>query len=65
MNIKEFEKFKIDYGISNKDLTQILNCSSPTLIRKKNKNLFTLNDINQIAKKFKLSKNQVIEIFLS
>lgn len=55
MNLKGNNKFKIEYELTEKNIANVIGCSKPTLLTKKNKNLFTLEDINKINKKFNLS----------
>lgn len=56
MNLKEYDKFKIDYDLKEEDIANIIGCSKPTVLNKKYKDLFTIDDINKIIIKFKLPK---------
>lgn len=63
MNLKEYDKFKIDYDLKEEDIANIIGCSKPTVLNKKYKDLFTIDDINKIIIKFKLPKERVLNIF--
>lgn len=63
MNLKEYEKFKIDFDLTEDDIASVLNCSRVTLSKKKNENKFTLSDLNILAKKYSLNRDSITKIF--
>lgn len=65
MDIKEYNKFKINKGITDKEVCEAIKCSRPTLLRKKRKDTFTLDEINLLINKFEMSKEDFNKIFLS
>lgn len=65
MNIKEYEKFKIEHDILDKDIAKILGMSIPTLQRRKKNNEFTISEVNKLAIEFNLTQSNVLKIFVS
>lgn len=63
MNLKEYQKFKIDNGITDKDIAKTIGCSLATLSSRKKKKNFSLVDINLLVKKYKMTTDDVIKIF--
>lgn len=65
MNLKEYQKFKIDNGITDRDIAKTIGCSLATLSCRKKKKNFSLVDINLLVKKYKMTTDDIIKIFFN
>lgn len=65
MNLIEYEKFKIDNDITDKDIAKTIGCSLATLSSRKKKKNFTVPEINALVKEYNLSDDAVLKIFFT
>lgn len=65
MNKEEYEEFKIEHKVLDKDITKILGMSIPILQRRKKNNELTLSKVNKLAINFNLIQSDILRIFVS
>ena len=61
MNKEEYEEFKIEHKVLDKDITKILGMSIPILQRRKKNNELTLSKVNKLAINFNLIQSNLLK----